>query len=743
MGVGGTGAGEASGDVLGLGAASGLPVGFERDETLLRMQRLGHRTYGDADLWLQQRRAALHVDTTARLRALMLQHRTSNVKPTLGMATPGSAWEEDAGMALGMGSLGDHGEGWELTGHKPQIRAPDLVEAVEWRLGATAATAAVRARKAAEAGTAAADEDGVQPLVRLVSRNHHAVSDDDDTVAASGDPGTDLTAGWEEDEEDALFEEMQQLQLAGASDAVADSNTGPAAASSSAGKSKFRSPGSASAVTADAADGCNTPTASVRAGVLDRTRHASLAATDALAAHTLADAARFAKLGDDAPAPYMSRARVGRGGRVWVDRVRAPLGTDLGARRRAAMPDLAARDALHGRTEAETAAAGGADAVSHAALRMAGYVAPQTGQLASAVWHSSTRARSREDQEEAQGLSSGLEAHDPGALHASLAVAMGPASTGHGVASASVGRAGEGSASASWQVRTRLLEEQSATLVGGGASAVVGRVSGSGSEAVSAMLPGSASLSGQHGRMGSKAVRRLAGRAGINARSPYTAQAGRRVSGAAGFGSALLRSADQTSATTNTAAAGKPTAVDAQGWPWLQSVLDEIEDAPYLAVGSMGSHSGLLAQRLGAPPTLQHSKPPRARRLDQVYFAPDNAFGLLVEANDASRAEATHVSGTACPGGSGAQIAAPAVLLRGHGHTRPDASAPTKTEQSGDVRPPARDLQALPAVEVTGPGSGTGDALDEAYWASAVRAPRPITVLDTTSLLAKAASDTS
>lgn len=751
LGVGGTGAGEAAADVLELGAASGVPVGFERDEALLRMQRLGRRSFGDADLWLQQRRAALHVDTTARLRALMLQHRTTNIKPTLGMAAPGSAWEEAAGLALGVGSLGDHGEGWELTGHRPQLRAPDLAEAVEWRLGAAAAAAAVRGRQAG------GDGPGSPPLVRLL--RSRSAQGSPEPGAGCPSPAATAETEWAEGEEDDLFAALQELR----GRPVADAASPPplpvsAAASGRPGPRRAKGPAASSAphrrqpdpgpsAGAGARDGAcdahGVPSGAERLSVLQRSRYAAWAAAEAAAAGALsrAELAQAAGRPAPGPAPFITRARVGRGGRVWVDRVLAPQGTELGGRRRAAMADIAARDALQGRAEAEAAAGGGAAAAATAALRAAGFVPPQTGQLSSAVWHSSTRARTREEQLEAQGLSAGLEAEDPGALHACLAAAMGPPSVARG--------GGEGrSASASWQVRTRLLEEQAAVLVGGGASAVAGRVAPATGEAVAALLPGAASLAGQHGSRGLAAVRRLVGRAGVLSRPATAAGSRQRVSGASGVGPTLLGSTDLSSVAGEDAAGGRAAEADAQGWPWLQSVLRDLPGAPHLAAPATGSHSGLLAQRLGAPPALQHSRPPRARRLDQVYFAPDNAFSLLVEAHDASRAEATHLSGTACPGGQGAPTPATAVLLRGFGRSRPRVSAQTVIKAEPGSSPASADAQdralsPLSEVEVTGPYRGTEEAADEAYWASAVRAPKPITVLDTTALLAKAATDTS
>lgn len=484
------------------------------------------------------------------------------------------------------------------------------------------------------------------------------------------------------------------------------------------------------------------PSGAARLGVAERSRHTAHAAQDE-GVVLLQRRSTKTPASSQASAGFLLRARVGRHGRVWVDRVLAGPGTELGQRRRAGQSDVAARDALRGAEEAEEAVAGSADGVVLAALRAAGHRPVETGQLAAAAWHHSTRTRRGADGEESRGLRAGLEAPDPGMALASSAVAAGPAAVaealsgprGGGGAGGVLG--GASSAAASWQVRTRLLADGDAVHVGGGSSALVGAVPG----AVGPweLVSGAAALAGS--KAGASNLARLLGSRTTPPSSTMlssSSSSSSRMVGVPSGGSAaaLPRSADMRAAAAPLGTDEMAAEAAAAGWPWLQQLLAEAGGASHLAAAPWSSHTGLLAQRLGLPSPLQRSRVPRVRRLDQCYFAPDNALSMLVEAADASQAEATHRGGVACPGGVGAQANVPTVLLRGHARVLPtpapslstDADQPSTTERA--------------QLHMTNQDAGRGDAEEEAFWAAAARAPRPITVMETTALLTKAANDT-
>ncbi|KAA0147246.1 hypothetical protein FNF29_07507 [Cafeteria roenbergensis] len=867
LGMGGSGAGEAEADVLGLGAASGLPVGFERDEQLVADLLCGRGTNASAEMWLHQRRPALHVDTTARLRALMLQHRTTNVSATLGMVTPGSAWEEVAGLALGVGSLGNHGEGWDLTGHRPQLRSPDMLEAQEWRvvaavahtaavnrqarrqaeasaakaaktaallaqqeqqqmqgtasssLGSTppAAAAAELARTTAAAATAAIAHSRSEAPIRILAgsaRTHappapYSSLDHVAVAKALTAPGTeeaeegadvDMEGGassappalsWEEEEALLYLEEEQAI----ADEQAARDTDAAAAASAAAGSAPQAAPGKARSVSrrgppsrrgrdkqavmpspaaaAGTATGAGETLACGSAGVAAAASPAGGAAarddddevraaannddggggggdddddgSDAAHAGSVVPAAEGWPLSSqrrcreevsrhaaaaaseagaggwatgrhaDAPATYITRARVGRGGRVWVDRVSAPAGSDLGQRRRAAFADVAARDALRAREEAERAAAGGAEAVAVAAARAAGFEPPQSGHLAAAVWQAGTRPRRGDDMSEALGLSAGLDAPEPGTLHSTLAAALGPAAGGTPPSGAG-GDAAEAAGAWTWQVRSRLLDASSAVLAGGGATGTVG---GGASREAFSLAAGAAQLAGAHGGHGARMLRRLAG-------LPAGASAGRadggvRASPGSGAGGMAPVAGSGMCSDLHNVALPVPTghAVDSRAWPWLAGTSGALPPAGHLAAPAFTSHTGLIAQRLGTPETLQHTKPVRPRRLEQVYLGEDNADSELVEAEDAAKSELAHAAGTACPGGVGNAATIRGVAL---------SVGAAVDEGSG---PQAAALEASPGT--------SGD--DEGFWARAVRAARPSSVIEQAQLLSRAAID--
>jgi len=789
FGMGGTGAGEAEADVLGMGAVSGLPVGFERDDELVGRLTGGEGTGEDADTWLQQRKSALHVDTTARLRALMLQHRTTNVKPTLGMAAPGSAWEEAAGLALGVGSLGDHGEGWDLTGHRPQARAPDLVEASEWRMDRSLALSVQEARrrrrtKEAEASAAvtavqgkaqsSGDQKAAREAVQAAKADAEAVSaaavlqsngrvvlaiaagpgracagdaGPDDGGAGSPTAATELS--WEE-EEASLFAELaehgEEEEAARAREAEeAEARAGAEAETRAARLAELRSAREAeaakprgraasakkparkgarakAAAAAPAPEPVSRPAEAARRGALpsdgpapaarllrsERTRHAAAAARDQ---------ARPAAAPAPSSAGYITRARLGRNGRVWVDRVRAPPGSDLWQRRRAGISDVAARDAVAGQLEAESASAGGHEAIITAMVRSSGQVPPMTGQLAAAVWHPGSRHRAGDDPDEHLGLSAGLDAPEPGLAHAATAMALGPAAvaappSGFGA------DASEASAASAWQVRTRFLEEPAALLVGGASSGTVG---GGTSAEAGGMVAGGAFLAGSHGGQGQHLMRRLAGLAGARLGPAATPAMPGHPASDIGSVRGVGRVAG-TGLASDMASLGMPSSgsgaggVDARAWPWLAGVVRRSRAAPHLDAASVTSHTGLLAHRLGSHASLQHTKPARARRLDQVYLDDDNASASLVEALDASRSELTHAAGTPCPGGVGAPAAHAGVRLR--------------LSRDGE------------AIEADAGAPATLDD-DESYWAAAVRGARPATLHEQAQLLTKAAVEMS
>jgi hypothetical protein len=512
MGVGGTGAGEAEGDVLALGMASGLSPGFERDETLVADSALGRSTSSEA--WLQRRKSALHVDTTARLRALMLQHRTMSAKTPVGIASAGAGWEDSAGMVSGIGSLGPHGEGWELAGRAPQIRTPELTEAREW-------TVAREDLKAAKLDA--------RPVLKILAR--------------SGTGGDD----WEEEEEQC-----------------------------------YRSLGEA-------------PEASRRLAS-ETTRYVREACRDE--AGTGGWRAALAAAAARPPPDFVTRARIGRGGRVWVDRLAAEKGSQLARWRRAGASDIAARDLLQAQEEDSIASHGGAAAVALAAARAAGWERPRTAQLASAAWHSGMHPRRGDDRDEVGGLRSGLEAEEPGMLHSLTAIALGPSH--HGSSS---------SMTFEQTVRSRLLDEAGAPQVGG-TTAGVGHRAFTGP----AQVVGAPSMDSR-GRL---YTHRLQGSSGLSRTAPDLAPTV--------LPSVLL--------------ASRGAELNPTGWPWLGAALAEVGGATHLLSREHTSHTGLLGQTIAPKDVTQPGKPVRARRLEAVYATEDGSDEGLVDAMTASRLEA-------------------------------------------------------------------------------------------------------
>lgn len=113
VGVGGCGAGEPAEDALGVAWALGLPAGRSMSREVLERMLRGRSSGGFA----------------SGAEQLVVSVRSIVTRQTMGMLHGGSAWELGAGLVPGVGSLGAHGEGWELLGQRPWCSAPPLQQA--------------------------------------------------------------------------------------------------------------------------------------------------------------------------------------------------------------------------------------------------------------------------------------------------------------------------------------------------------------------------------------------------------------------------------------------------------------------------------------------------------------------------------------------------------------------------------------------------------------------------------------
>ena len=98
---------------MGVAWALGLPAGRSMSREVLERMLRGRSSGGFA----------------SGAEQLVVHVRSMVTRQTMGMLQGGSAWELGAGIVPGVGSLGTHGEGWELLGQKPWHSAPPLQQA--------------------------------------------------------------------------------------------------------------------------------------------------------------------------------------------------------------------------------------------------------------------------------------------------------------------------------------------------------------------------------------------------------------------------------------------------------------------------------------------------------------------------------------------------------------------------------------------------------------------------------------
>ena len=134
-----------SADPADLGTALGVSLGQELSEgtwqallagvalpqalpvsTALRVREAVAAATADSDASRYNLAAWLAHDADVQLEAQTQAVRLMTVRNTLGRAAGGGAWEDGAGLALGLGSIGAIGEGWTAAGQGVQMGPPPM-----------------------------------------------------------------------------------------------------------------------------------------------------------------------------------------------------------------------------------------------------------------------------------------------------------------------------------------------------------------------------------------------------------------------------------------------------------------------------------------------------------------------------------------------------------------------------------------------------------------------------------------